>query len=50
MLNSVHISEAPLRNDDYAKCKNCAREYTDQAEINKLVAAKRALVKKMLQP
>jgi transcription elongation factor Elf1 len=39
----------PLAYDDYAKCKNCGREYTDQAEIDNLVAAKRALTKKHAQ-
>jgi transcription elongation factor Elf1 len=39
----------PLAYDDYAKCKNCGREYTDQAEIDNLVAAKRALTKKHTQ-
>jgi transcription elongation factor Elf1 len=38
----------PLAYDDYAKCKNCDQEYTDQAEIDKLVATKRALNKKNL--
>ena len=33
----------PFAYDDYAKCKNCGREYSNQAEIGKLVAVKRAL-------
>jgi hypothetical protein len=43
------ITEGPLAYDDYGKCKNCSREYTDQIEIHKLVAIKRALLKKSLR-
>lgn len=35
----------PLAYDDYAKCTNCGKEYARQGEIDKLVAAKRALKK-----
>jgi len=36
----------PFAYDDYAKCNNCGREYTNQIEIDNLVRAKRALTKK----
>ena len=39
----------PLAYDDYAKCENCGKEYADQAEIDSLVATKRALRKKKLE-
>jgi DNA-directed RNA polymerase subunit M/transcription elongation factor TFIIS len=35
----------PLAYDDYAKCRNCGKEYKDSAEIDQLVTAKRALAK-----
>ena len=35
----------PLAYDDYAKCENCGKEYANQAEIGKLVTARRKRVK-----
>ena len=35
----------PLAYDDYTKCKNCGKEYTNQAEIGQLVTAKRKRMK-----
>ena len=45
----TYIGGSPLAYDDYAKCENCGQEYTDQAEMDNLVATKRALTKKNLQ-
>jgi hypothetical protein len=33
----------PLAYEDYAKCRNCGKEYNDSAEIEQLVTAKRTL-------
>jgi DNA replicative helicase MCM subunit Mcm2 (Cdc46/Mcm family) len=35
----------PLAYDYYAKCKNCGKEYTNHAEISKLVTARQKRVK-----
>jgi predicted RNA-binding Zn-ribbon protein involved in translation (DUF1610 family) len=35
-------SGGPLAYDDFAKCPSCGKEYSDQAEIARLVAARRA--------
>ena len=32
----------PLAYDDFAKCPACGKEYSDQAEIARLVAVRRA--------
>jgi hypothetical protein len=33
----------PLAYDDYAKCKNCGLEYTNQSELSELLRARRVL-------
>jgi DNA-directed RNA polymerase subunit RPC12/RpoP len=35
----------PLAYDYYGKCKNCGKEYTNDAEIGKLVTARRKRLK-----
>ena len=35
-------SGGPLAYDDFAKCPACGKEYSDQAEIARLVAVRRA--------
>jgi DNA replicative helicase MCM subunit Mcm2 (Cdc46/Mcm family) len=35
----------PLAYDNYGKCKNCGKEYTDHAEVGKRVMAKRKRLK-----
>jgi DNA-directed RNA polymerase subunit M/transcription elongation factor TFIIS len=35
----------PLAYDSFAKCKNCGKEYTDHAEISRLVTSRRKQVK-----